>query len=149
MAMDEERLKDLLKNAEYGIISTVGEEGHPYGFPMSYVYMDDAIYFHCGMNGHKIKNMDFNNKVSMTIMGKTNLVPELLDTNYESIILFGSVGLVPSEEKILALREIVKKYAPDFVKEGDLSIDDDHHITSVYKIRIDHITGKTREDGKR
>lgn len=149
MSMDDGRIEELLRKSEYGIVSTVGENGYPYGFPMSYVYIDGSIYFHCGLNGHKIDNISYDNRVSMTVVGETSLVPELLDTNYESIVLFGKVINVQGGEKIRALKKIVEKYAKGFNLEGDKSISDEKHITNVFKIEIEHITGKIREDGKR
>lgn len=150
MNMEVEDIKVLLKDSEYGIISTMGEDGYPYGFPMSYVYLNNYIYFHCGLKGHKIDNILYNNRVSMTVVGESSLIPELLDTNYKSIVLFGKIFKVSDEEeKITALREIVKKYAKGFTLEGDRSIVEEKHITNVFKIEIEHITGKVREDGKR
>jgi nitroimidazol reductase NimA-like FMN-containing flavoprotein (pyridoxamine 5'-phosphate oxidase superfamily) len=39
----------ILDAAEYGILSTVGEDGQPYGVPLCYAYKDNAIYFHCAV----------------------------------------------------------------------------------------------------
>ena len=30
----EERAYEILKNGEYGILSTIGEDGYPYGVPL-------------------------------------------------------------------------------------------------------------------
>ena len=31
----EERAYEILKNGEYGILSTIGEDGYPYGVPVN------------------------------------------------------------------------------------------------------------------
>ncbi len=121
MQVSEEDIKYILENGEYGIISTIGEDGYPYGIPMSYVY-NENIYFHCGKNGHKIDNFNYSNKVSFNIVYDTEIVPENLDHHYKSIIAFGSVVEVDGEEKIQALRDLVSKYAVDFKEKGDISI---------------------------
>lgn len=144
MTMDKDKMMKLLEDGEYGIISTIGEDGYPYGFPMSYVLMDDSIYFHCGIIGHKITNINYSEKVSFTVVGKTELLPEILDTNYESIILFGRAMKVDGEEKIRALEKIVDKYAKGFMLEGKDSIKEEKDITLVIKIEIENITGKIR-----
>lgn len=144
MTMDKDKMMKLLEDAEYGIVSTIGEDGYPYGFPMSYVLMDGSIYFHCGIIGHKITNINYSEKVSFTVVGKTELLPEILDTNYESIILFGRAMKVEGEEKIRALVKILDKYAKDFMIEGKDSIKEENDITLVIKIEIENITGKIR-----
>lgn len=144
MKMNEKDMMKILKEGEYGIVSTVGKDGYPYGFPMSYILMDGSIYFHCGIVGHKIDNINYSNKVSFTVVGKTELLPEILDTNYESIVLFGRARKVEGEEKIRALEEIVDKYAKGFMLKGKASIDDEKDITLVIKIEIEDITGKIR-----
>ena len=50
---------EILEAAEYGVLSTVGEDGQPYGVPLSYVYKEDAIYFHCVVAGQKLNNGTF------------------------------------------------------------------------------------------
>lgn len=37
----------LLKGGEYGVLSTVDEDGQPYGVPVSYALEGNLIYFHC------------------------------------------------------------------------------------------------------
>ncbi len=149
MHMDKEEIMEILSEAEYGIISTIGENGYPYGFPMSHKVLNSNIYFHCGVNGHKIDNLNFNNKVSYTVVGETKLVPELQDTDYKSVIAFGEAVLVEGSEKTKVLKEIVDKYAPGFEEIGYKSIGPEYDIVKVYRIEIEYITGKERKDGKR
>lgn len=144
MKMDDEKVLSLLEEGEYAVVSTVGEDGYPYGFPMSYVVMDGNIYYHCGLAGHKMENIEYNNKVSFTLVGKTELLPEILDTNYKSIILFGEASIVEGKEKIRALEKIVNKYAKAYMEEGKASIDDEKHINAVVKIEVEDIKGKIR-----
>ncbi len=42
----------LLTECEYGVLSTVGNDGQAYGVPLNYVYKDNCIYFHCALSGH-------------------------------------------------------------------------------------------------
>ena len=44
---DESTSKQILVEGSYGILSTVGEDGFPYGVPVNYAYDGDKIYFHC------------------------------------------------------------------------------------------------------
>ena len=144
MKVSDEDIEEVLAKGEYGVISTIGEDGYPYGIPMSYVYEDGAIYFHCGRYGHKIDNFNYSNKVSFTIVYDTELVPENLDHHYKSVIVFGKLVELSGEEKLEVLRSLVRKYASGYENLGEISIDEEEDITKVFKIEIEHKEGKFR-----
>lgn len=73
---------------EYAVISVLGANGYPYGFPMSYIFLNGHIYFHGARNGHKMDCLKHSDKVCVTVVGETELIAEILDTNYESIVTF-------------------------------------------------------------
>ena len=55
--------KEILKNEKRGVLSLLGDDGYPYGLPISHLYSeeDNKIYFHGAKEGHKIdaiKNYD-------------------------------------------------------------------------------------------
>jgi hypothetical protein len=45
-AITEEEALALLNKAEYGVLSTVTENGEPYGVPLNFCVIDHCIYFH-------------------------------------------------------------------------------------------------------
>src|SRR5512137_1999000 len=94
---------EILDSAEYGVLSTVDRNGQPYGIPLSYVYKDNAIYFHCAVAGQKLDNMADNAKVSFCVTGKTTVLPESFGTLYESAIAFGTAREVHDAERHQAL----------------------------------------------
>ncbi len=64
--------KELLKNGEYGVLSTSDNCNQPYGIPLSYAYFDGVIYIHCtNQGGYKLKNIEENSKVSFTVVNET------------------------------------------------------------------------------
>lgn len=142
--MEASEIERILKHSEYGIISTIGEDQMPYGIPMSYIYKDSNIYFHCGLKGHKIDNFDFNENVSFTVVENTKLIAKDLDTAYRSVIGFGKISILESEEKLWVLEELVKKYAADFLEKGREEARRDLDHTRIYKIRLEKISGKNR-----
>jgi len=139
-----EDIKLILENGEYGVLATSGENGYPYATPVSYVYINNAIYFHCAVEGNKLENIRYNNKVSFCVVGKTQVLPEQFSTEYESVIIFGHASETSGDEKKDALIAIADKYSPDFKKEGLAYIDRAINKTCVVKIEIDKITGKAR-----
>ncbi|MBE6068477.1 MAG: pyridoxamine 5'-phosphate oxidase family protein [Clostridium lundense] len=135
---------EILRKGEYGILSTVNEEGYAYGVPLSYVYMNDAIYFHCAVTGHKLDNIKNNNKISFCVVGKTQPIAEKFTTNYESAIVFGQAEEVYNEEKYNALVGILDKYSKGYMEPGIEHIKEANNRVKVIKISIENVTGKAR-----
>jgi nitroimidazol reductase NimA-like FMN-containing flavoprotein (pyridoxamine 5'-phosphate oxidase superfamily) len=144
--LDESRVRELLLNSEYGVLSTTSVDGGVYGIPMSYVASDGCIYFHCAMIGHKIDNITANPLVSFCVVGKTEVSPAAFTTAYESVVVSGLIKTVDVvDEKRDALQLLVKKYSRGFETEGDVYIDKAIHKTKILKLTIDSITGKGRQ----
>lgn len=135
---------EILKNCNYGTLSTVNKDGYPYGVPVSYVYFNDAIYFHCAVEGSKLNNIADNNKVSFSVVGETCVLPSEFSTKYESVIIFGKATEVFDSEKNNVFMEIIDKYSPDFMAEGKKYVENAGGKTKVIKISIEHISGKAR-----
>lgn len=144
-AISEEEAKEILKRGEYGVLSTASRDGRPYGVPLSYGYTGDMIYFHCALEGRKIDVIQENNRVSFCVVGKTEVVPEIFGTKYESVIVFGRVSEATGDEKHKGLLELLKKYSPGFIKEGLQYMETAGGKSKVFKIMIESMTGKARK----
>lgn len=135
---------DILKNSDYGILSTVSEDGYPYGVPVSFVFFNNSIYFHGAIEGHKLDNILNNGKVSFCVVGQTYILPDKFSTKYESVIVFGMANEIFDDEKNTILLEILNKYSPDYIEKGKEYIKNASKATKVIKISIEHISGKAR-----
>ena len=144
-ALETQDATKLLSNGEYGILSTVGENNQPYGVPLSYVYENNSIYFHCALDGHKIENIVNNPKVSFCVIGNTKILPEKFATEYESAVAFGVASEIQGAERNKALLLLLEKYSPEFIEEGHKYIEKLNKATKVIKLAIDHISGKARK----
>ena len=117
--LTEKEAKEILSEGEYGVLSTMGENGYPYGVPVNYVYLNDSIYFHCAADvGHKLKNINYNNHVCFTVVTNASVLPEALTTKYISVIAFGTTQCIKGEEKQSALVAVINKFSPDFIQNG-------------------------------
>ena len=134
----------ILAGGEYGVLSTSGPDGRPYGVPVNYVLRDDSIYFHCAISGHKLDNIEFNPRVSFCVVGNTELLPSEFATKYESTVVFGTATEGPEDERAGARMMLVEKYSPDFFEEGEEYISRESQMTRVFRIQIQHISGKAR-----
>lgn len=135
---------ELLKKGDYGILSTCGEDNQPYGIPLSYVVIDKNIYFHCAGIGTKLDNINMNDKVSFTVVGKTKVLPQQFSTEYESVIAFGRAITLKEDEKYEPLVEFIRKYSPEFLEEGQAYINKAKEKTTLIKIEIYSFSGKHR-----
>ncbi|MGN0730784.1 MAG: pyridoxamine 5'-phosphate oxidase family protein [Treponema sp.] len=64
--------KEILKNEKRGVLSLLGDDGYPYGLPMSHYYVDEDnnIYFHGAKEGHKIDAIKNYDKASFCVYDK-------------------------------------------------------------------------------
>lgn len=141
---DENKAIAILESGQYGILSTTGSNGYAYGIPLSYTYNSGSIYFHCAREGQKLDNISYNNKVSFCVVGSAATLPQSFSVNYESAVVFGKAMEVFEDEKQAALEAIVAKYSPAFEKEGLAYIKHSSGDTRIFKIEIEHLTGKAR-----
>lgn len=144
--LSEEETKQILREGKYGVLSTVGENGYPYGVPLNYAYENGKIYFHgTAEGGLKTANIRFNPKASFTVVGKTELPPGKFATKYESIIAFGTVRVVENKKEVLEKK--LRKYSADFMESGEKYAKAMLEKVSVYELNIEHLTGKARKNG--
>lgn len=134
----------VLEKCDYGVLATVGEDGYPYSLPLSYVYVNGAIYFHSGKKGHKLDNIIYNSKVSFNVVTDTDVIEDKFTTSFNSVVIFGEAELAFDDEKDMALLEIIKKYSKEYIEEGKAYIERAKDACSVVKINITHVTGKSK-----
>lgn len=145
-AISEEECQAILKKGEFCVLATVNGECWPYAVPLSYVYLNGKLYFHCAPEGHKVSNMRANARCSAAVVGATQPVfAKNFTTYYESVILFGRIAeLVEQSEKIQILRALAEKYLPEHMDKANDYISASLPRTAVYAITIERMTGKAK-----
>lgn len=134
----------ILQAGTSGVLALSGADGQPYAVPLSYVYHEGKIYFHCAKAGHKLDLLDQNPKASFCVIGQDQVVPEKYTTYYRSVILFGTVRrLTAGEEKRAAILALARRYSPDEPAEKvDAEIARYWDALCMLELTPDHITGK-------
>lgn len=141
--VDAQKTIEIVKKGSYGVLSTIGTDGYPYGVPLNYTYWNDCICFHCAQQGHKLENIDFTNRVSFCVVTKSVVLANKFDTDYESAIAFGTaVEVTDSSAKEEILMSIINKYSPDYIDAGQHYMKKYWDSTTVVKMVIEHCTGK-------
>jgi nitroimidazol reductase NimA-like FMN-containing flavoprotein (pyridoxamine 5'-phosphate oxidase superfamily) len=144
--VNDEKSIEIITKGSYGVLSTIGADGYPYGVPLNYTYFDNCICFHCAQEGHKLDNINFNNNVSFCVVTKSDVLSNEFDTNYESAIAFGKATMVTDDsEKKDILLSVLNKYSADYLKAGHNYIKKYWDETKVIKMKIEYLSGKAHE----
>jgi nitroimidazol reductase NimA-like FMN-containing flavoprotein (pyridoxamine 5'-phosphate oxidase superfamily) len=155
MQLDENKAQEILINNDYGVLCVQGDDGYPYGVPVNYVCLDGKIYIHGALKGHKLDAIRRSDKVSFTVVDHDEVLPDLFDTAYDSIIAFGRARLLVEGSgldadydeaqdslKRRALKSILEKFSPDFLDEGNKTLIKEWKLTQIIEITVEHITAK-------
>ncbi|MBI9009003.1 MAG: pyridoxamine 5'-phosphate oxidase family protein [Tenericutes bacterium] len=141
--MSDQLALEFLANCQEGVLATISSDnGYPYNVVVNYVLYNNKIYFHSAKEGHKIDNILKNDKVCFSVYGNVSVVEETFTTKYQSVTLFGKAKVIPSTREVLF--EFIKKYSPNFLKEGKSYVDKEYSEPTLVEIEIEHITGKER-----
>ncbi len=139
-----EEAESFLEKGEYGILSTIGENGWPYGVPLSYACSEGKIYFHSALEGQKLDNLRYEEKASFTVVGNTHVLPAKFSTEYESVIAYGRVHFLEGDEKLDALLKLAEKYSSDYMEKARNYAVNSMDEVKVFVMDIQHLTGKRR-----
>ena len=138
----------LLQQQPRGVLSVIGDDGYPYGLPIDHWYNseDGRIYFHSGMQGHKVDAIRRCDKASFCIYDEGCRQEGDWALNIRSVIVFGRVRIIDDPVKAIELtRRLSYKYTSDSAFIED-EIRKYGHETLVFTLIPEHITGKiTRE----
>lgn len=141
--LKQEEIERILRENTYGVLSTVCEDGYPYGLPINYAYENGKLYFHhAAQAGLLGENAARGEAACFTVTGKTEVLPEQFSTKYESVIAFGR--LRESTEKEAVLMRLVKRFSPDFLEQGRQYVQKAADHVKVYEFEIEQATGKAR-----
>ena len=141
--LPKDKTIEILNRCTSGVLGVNGDDGYPYTVPISYVYEDDKLFFHCAKDGHKLDSIKKDDKVTFSVIEKDEVIQETFTSHFRSVSIFGRARVMTDDaEKQYALELLVKKYSPDFIKEGLQEIKDEWNRTCLVEIQIEHMTGK-------
>ena len=145
-----DKAREILMQADYGILSTTCGDGLPYGIPLCFALSGNSIYFHCATEGQKLDNLVHDSRVCLTAVLHAENRPARLTMTYESAMAFGTARIVYAEdERHAALRLLCAKYSPDMSEEA-LAAYFKKHIanTTVERMEVEYTSGKSNRPGK-
>ena len=138
----EETIK-ILKLCTSGVLGVIGDHGYPYTVPVSYVFKDDKLFIHSAKEGHKIDSIKKNDKVTFCVIDKDEVVQKTFTTHFSSVSIFGRARILTDDsDRQYALKSLIEKYSPDYIKEGQQEIGKELDRVCLVEIKIEHMTGK-------
>lgn len=134
---------DVLQRGTSGVLAVSGDDGYPYAVPLSYVYHDSKIFFHCAKAGHKIDSIAGNEKVSFCVIDKDSVVPEEYTSYFRSVIVFGKARIIEDEAQARsAIERLAKRYSPEQEQGRLQEIDRLMAQLCMIELDIEHMSGK-------
>ncbi|MCH5209437.1 MAG: pyridoxamine 5'-phosphate oxidase family protein [Oscillospiraceae bacterium] len=142
--LSEKESIEILNSSTSGTLAVSGDDGYPYAVPLSYVYHDGKIFFHCAKTGHKLDAIKSNSKVSFCVIAQDKIVPEEYTTYFRSVIVFGQARIMDNDDEIrAAIKLLAEKYYPEDNEEHrNEMIEKEHAALCMVEIDIEHMTGK-------
>ena len=142
-ALTAEEIAEILKRNTSGVLAVNGDGGYPYAVPLSYVYLDSKLYFHCAGTGHKLDSILRDDKVSFCVIDQDQVVGEEYTTYFRSVIAFGRARVLEGAEKLRPLVELCEKYYPGHLEQTRQKAEHALKNVSIVEVTIEHMTGKT------
>ena len=145
-ALPPEECARLLREEKRGALAVIGDMGYPYAIPLNFYYDEDenAVYFHCAREGHKLDALRACDKACFTVWDKG--VQEEGDWSFYvcSVVAMGRAEFVPVTDEARVtetLRKLGAKYFPSD-EEVEIEIARDAHRVQLVALHIEHLTGK-------
>lgn len=144
MKVSYDKAREILMEADYGVLSTTCDDGLPYGVPLNYALAGLSIYFHCAPDGMKLDNILRDGRACLTAVLREKNLGNRLTTAYESAMAFGVVRPAYAEdERQAAFRLLAGKYAPDMPEPALAAYIKKHGPEAVIlRMDVEYITGK-------
>lgn len=137
-----EHAVDLIREVPYGVLSTVGEDGAPYGVPISFVYSDGALFFHSALEGRKLENIKGDSRVSFCAVAYAEVNSEHFTADFRSVIAKGTIKELNGDCKKGILELFLQKYSSHYLETGMKYLKNVGHLTRVFRLEIDQMTAK-------
>ena len=136
---------ELLCSQPRGVLAVQGDHGYPYTVPTNHWYSRESgnLYFHSGMQGHKVDALKGCDKVSYCVVSDGMPTQGDWALTYHSVIVFGRVRVVDDPHRAMAVTRALSLQFTQDTDYIDREIADAGDHTLVLELVPEHITGKT------
>ncbi len=134
----------ILENEKRGVLSVNGDDGYPYGMPMNHWYDKESgkIWFHCGLDGHRLDSVRNNEKVSFCVYDKGYMKDGEWALNIRSVVVFGRIRVIDDYDTVVSVSQKLSRKFTDDEKYIEKEIKAFAAKTLLLELTIEHICGK-------
>ena len=143
-ALSPQACADVLARGTSGVLAVAGDGGYPYAVPLSFLYDGGKLYFHCARAGHKLDAIRRDPRASFCVIDQDQVVPAEYTSYFRSVIAFGQVRILDSEEEMRqAVEKLALKYAPeDSSSNRQSAIQREWDSLCMLEMTVEHLSGK-------
>ena len=139
----------VIDRCTHGVAALCTGEDTPYCLPLSFVRVDNCLYFHCAREGRKVDLLRKNPRMCVTFVGGDTpafVAPATYTTYFQSAIITGTaLEVTDDREKTEALRALCQKLTPNHMGESFArAMEKSLRVTAVWRIDLDQVTGKAK-----
>ena len=132
----------LIDRCTHGVMALSTGEDTPYCLPLSFVRVDNCLYFHGAKEGHKIDPLRKDARASFTAIDEGVRDEGGWAYTFRSVAVFGRIEFVEDHEFAIELcRELARRFNP-----SDADIENEIRMAGarvqVFCLVPEHITGK-------
>ena len=145
--MTEQELSDFLKSIRYGTLSFLNDEGWPDMRPLNFAFVSDRFYFHAnGFTGEKLKYLDHQNKVVISLYKESDSVGKIHLNQHQSVLIYGHVERIDQspdcrKESIKAMKAICVSGGTAYKAQAK-NFEECIKTTGIFRVQPVHIAGK-------
>ena len=146
--LSREEAEAVLTRGTSGVLAVAGADGYPYAVPLSYVYQNGKLWFHCAKSGHKLDAIRREDKASFCVIDQDQVAPEEYTTYFRSAIAFGRVRILEDAGEIQAAIDLLaRRYAPgDSREHRQAAIRREAGAMYMLELTVEHLTGKEAKE---
>lgn len=136
--------EDILTRGTAGVLALADADGFPYTVPLSYLYQEGKIWFHCARAGYKLDLLRQNPRASFCVIGQDQVVPEEYTTDYRSVVARGVIREVtdPAARDDI-VRRLGRKYSPAQPEAAlEAELDQYRDAVCILELTVEQLTGK-------
>lgn len=138
----------VLDRGTSGVLAVQGDGGWPYAVPLSYVYEDGRLWFHCARTGHKLDAIRREPRVSFCVVDQDQVVPQEYTTYFRSVILFGRARVLEDPAEVrAALEKLARRYWPGDTPEHLAAVaEKELPAVTMVEVAVEHLSGKEAKE---
>lgn len=144
-----EECVQVLRRSSACVLALAGDDGYPYAVPVSYAYIEDGglgkVVFHGAKVGHKVDAIRRQEKVSLCVIDRDEVMPRERTTKFSSVVAFGRARILEDEEELRrAANAVGAKYSAGFEELYMKETEDTLRAGTLccVEITLEHVTGK-------